>query len=85
MAIRIYVDFNTITTDPKDRVYINTRMHPALVQMLRPGLSVTLYDEEMEVEAVVEFDEHDQVWLGQPDWSTQRDLPLPSSTDTRPA
>jgi len=40
-----------------------------------------LYDEEMEVEAVVEFDEHDWVWLGQPDWSTRRDRPLLSSTD----
>lgn len=85
MTTRIYVDFNTITTDPKDRVYINTRIHPALVQMLRPGLRVTLYDEEMEVEAVVKFDEHNQVWLGQPDWSTQRDLLWPRSTDTRPA
>jgi hypothetical protein len=85
MAMRIYVDFNTIAADSKDRVYINLRMHPALLQELRPGLTVMLYDEEMEVEAVVEFDKHDGVWLGQPDWSTQRDRPLPSSTDTRPA
>ena len=85
MAMRIYVDFNTISADPQDRVYINTRLHPALVQTLRPGLTVMLYDEEMEVPALVEFDEHDQVWLGQPDWSTRRDLPLPSSTDTKPA
>ncbi len=76
MDARISVDFNTITTDLKERVYINTGIHPALVQTLRPGLSVMLYDEEMEVAAVVEFDEHDQVWLGQPDWSTRRDLPL---------
>ena len=81
MAMRIYVDFNTITTDPQDRVYINTCLDPALVQKLRPGLTVMLYDEEMEVAAVVEFDEHDQVWLGQPDWSTRRDLPLPSHTE----
>jgi hypothetical protein len=81
MDMRLYVDFNTISTDPKDRIYINTHLHPALVQTLRPGLRVTLYDEEMEVHALVEFDEHDQVWLGRPDWSTRRDLSLPRHTE----
>ena len=76
MVMRLYVDFNTMTTDPKDRVYINTQLQPALAQDLRPGLVVTLYDEEMEVDALVEFDEQDQVWLGQPHWSTRRDRPL---------
>ena len=28
MAMRIYVDFNTITADPQDRVYINTCLDP---------------------------------------------------------
>ena len=84
MAMRIYVDFNTIATDPKERVYINTHMQPALAQDLRPGLVVALYDEAMEVKALVEFDEQDQVWLGQPNWSTRRDLALPSGRDTRP-
>jgi hypothetical protein len=45
---------------------------------------VALYDEEMEVEALGAFDEQDQVWLGQTNWSTRRDLALPSSKDTRP-
>jgi hypothetical protein len=85
MGMRIYVDFNTIATDPKERVYLNTRMSPTLAQALRPGLLVTLYDEEMEVEALVEFDAQDQVWLGQPHWSTRRELPLPGSKDTGPA
>mgnify|MGYP001614138995 CR=1 FL=1 len=74
MVVRLYVDFNTMTTDPKARVYINTQIQPALAQDLRPGLVVTLYDEEMEVDARVELDEQDQVWLGQPHWSTRRDL-----------
>src|SRR6266571_3282781 len=74
MVVRLYVDFNTMTTDPKERVYINTQLQPALAQDLRPGLVVTLYDEEMEVDALVEFDEQDQVWLGQPHWSTRRDV-----------
>ena len=76
MVVRLYVDFNTMTTDPKARVAINTQLQPALAQDLRPGVVVTLYDEEMEVDALVEFDEQDQVWLGQPHWSTRRDLPL---------
>ena len=76
MVVRLYVDFNTMATDPKERVYINTQLQPALAQDLRPGLVVTLYDEEMEVDALVEFDEQDQVWLGQPHWSTRRDRPL---------
>ena len=85
MAMRIYVDFNTMTTDPKERVYINTHMQPDLAKDLCSGLVVTLYDEEMEVEALVEFDEKDHVWLGQPNWSTRRDLPFPSGKGTRPA
>src|SRR5712691_5576867 len=52
MQMRIYVDFNTTTTDSKERVYINTQVQPALEKDLYPGLTVTLYDEEMEVEAI---------------------------------
>ena len=85
MAVRLYVDFNTIAMDPKERVYINPHTQPGLTQQLHTGLVATLYDEEMEVEAVVEFDEHDRVWLGQPHWSTRRDLLLPSNNDTKPA
>lgn len=85
MKMRTYVDFNTMTTDPKERVYINTHLQPDLVKDLRSGLVVMLYDEEMEVEASVEFDEKDRVWRGQPNWSTRRDLPFLSSKDTRPA
>ena len=66
MGIRIYVDFNTTTIDAKERVAIPTQMQPALAHALRPGMVVTLYDEEMEVRATIEFDAHDQVWLGQP-------------------
>jgi hypothetical protein len=85
MAMRLYVDFNTMAIDPKERVYINPHTQPVLMQELHPGLVVILYDEEMEVEAVVEFDEHDRAWLGQPNWSTRRDIPLPSDTNARPA
>src|SRR6266571_8113353 len=57
MTVRLYVDFNTMAIDPKERVYINPHTQLVPMQELHPGLVVTLYDEEMEVEAVVEFDE----------------------------
>lgn len=82
METRIYVDFNTTTTDSKERVYINTQIQPDLAKDFHLGLVVTLYDEEMEVEAIVEFDEHGHVWLGKPNWSTRRDLLLSSGQDT---
>ena len=85
MAMRLYVDFNTMAIDPKERVYINPHTQLVPMQELHPGLVVTLYDEEMEVEAVVEFDEHDHTWLGQPNWSMRRDLPLPGNNDARSA
>ena len=46
MAVRLYVDFNTMAIDPKERVYINTHTQPVLMQELHPGLVVTLYDDE---------------------------------------
>ena len=85
MTARLYVDFNTMAMDSKERVYINPHTQPGLMQELRPGLVVTLYDEEMEVEAVVEFDEHDRAWLGQPHWSTRRGLSLSNNSDAKPA
>ena len=81
MEMRIYVDFNTTTIDAKERVAIPTQMQPALAQALCPGMVVTLYDEEMEVRATVEFEAHDQVWLGQPHWATRRDLPSLNGQD----
>jgi hypothetical protein len=78
MLMRIYVDFNTMTMDAQERVFINTEVQKDLATHLRPGLSVVLYDEEMEVEGIVEFDGEHQVWLGRPNWATRRDLPASS-------
>ena len=74
MPTRIYVDFNTMTLDPQERVSINTDLQPDLAAHLQPGLSVILYDEEMEVEGIVEFDGEHQQWLAQPHWVTRHDL-----------
>ena len=85
MARRIYVDFNTMTTDLQERVFINTEIEPGLTKYLRPGLIVTLYDEEMEVEASVECEEQNLVWLGRPNWASHRDLPCLIGKDVRSA
>ena len=79
MPMRIYVDFNTMTRDAQECVFINTEGQKDLAACLRPGLSVVLYDEEMEIEGIVEFDEEHQVWLGRPNWATRLDLPALSS------
>ena len=75
MPLRIPVDYNTMMQDPEERVYINTHRHRDLVDYLRPGLIVVLYDEVLEVEATVEYDAEHKEWLGIPNWSTSRDLP----------
>ena len=79
MALRVYVDYNTIETDdPKTRVVIHTdtNINPEILGILRPGLPLVLYDfESLEVDAVAEFDEAMQRWCAVPDWSTRRDLP----------
>jgi hypothetical protein len=46
---------------------------------LRPGMRVILSDETLEVEAELTFDAAHDVWLGEPSWSTSRDLPLSES------
>jgi hypothetical protein len=82
MKPRIYVDFNTMMMDEKERVSIisTSRGGDELEQLalLKPGASITLYDEELEVEGTVEASESrgsDCVWLVAPDWTTSRDLP----------
>ena len=76
MLTRIYVDFNTMMVDERERVLIHPTVYEDLAGRLRPMLPVVLYDEEMEVDAVVEFDEEHELWLGKPDWSTR----LPAAT-----
>lgn len=76
--MHIYVDFNTMMSDPEERVYINTDVQPDIANHLYPGLLVILYDEDLEVDATVEFDAAHKRWQARPDWSTSRDL-LPSA------
>jgi hypothetical protein len=74
VAIRISVDFNTAMADPEERVYINTSVNRRLLECLRLGLPVVLYDETLEVEATVECDEQRGKWWARPEWSASRDL-----------
>ena len=77
---RLYVDFNSMTTDEQERVFIgregSTQDDQRLLLSLNPGGAVVLYDEEMEVSATVEIvrlRDGDRAWLGRPAWSTRRD------------
>ncbi len=83
--MRIYVDFNTMTMDPRERVAINTEVQQYPTAQLRPRLRVVLFDEEMEVEGTVEFDLEHQQWLAQPDWTTRLDLPSPGKPTSKVA
>jgi len=72
MALRVMVDYNT-EYDAND---INTVGFKYLLDILRPGLPLVLFDSEsLEVDAVAAFDAEHQCWYGVPDWSTRRDLP----------
>jgi len=72
--MKIYVDFNTMQTEVRERVFINTMIHPGLAEELTPGMPVNIFDECPEVKAVLEFDSADGTWYAVPDWSTRRDL-----------
>ena len=76
METVIYVDFNTMTMHPDEKVYIPTHMDALQAVRLRPGMRVVLHDEELEVAAIVDWDPEDASWWGLPDWSTSRDLPI---------
>ncbi len=66
-------------------IVVNISMKKTRSKHLRPGLLVTLYDEEMEVEATVEFETQNLIWLGRPNWASRRDLPCSIGKDVRSA
>ncbi len=74
--IRISVDFNSRT--PAGHVVFNPESVRELESesgALRPGIPLTLHDEEIEVEAVLSYDEEFKVWVAIPNWLTQRECP----------
>jgi hypothetical protein len=76
---RIYVDFNTLTSEPVGFVKlgrIGERSLPPLVS----GEHVMLWEEGLEAEAVV-TQEADGYWLARPDPAAYRDTPLPTDAE----
>lgn len=75
---RIRVDFNSISRDERERVYIGRQGSPyedqRKLEGLHAGMPVLLYDSEMEVRAVLEFEHDDTAWLAVPDWTSRREL-----------
>jgi hypothetical protein len=71
---RIYVDFNTIQTDERERVFVNTGTQPELIEQLAEGMRVIFYEECLEAEGVLEYDSMQKLWFGAIDWSTRKDL-----------
>ena len=72
MSERIYVDFNSRVTE--DRIIIPLGAASVESTRYRIGDLVTLFDEELEVEARLEYDSVGDCWIGVTDGSTKRFL-----------
>lgn len=66
---RVYVDFNTETSDPVGVLKIYEPETP-----LSDGEAIIAYDEELEVQARVTYDPAVGVWLAVPDWTTKHEV-----------
>lgn len=77
---RISVDFNTLTSEPLDIVKIAAD-NPTLPP-LTEGERVTLYDEELEVEAILRYDAPSDLWLATPDEATWHEIATTSTGTT---
>ncbi|MFL5762160.1 MAG: hypothetical protein ACJ789_20870 [Thermomicrobiales bacterium] len=73
---RIYVDFNTTMTDDRERVYVSCRTQPELLSILQVGQRVVLFCEDMEAEAVLEYEADRDNFYGVVDWSTLVHYPI---------
>lgn len=75
---KISVDFNTMMSEPVDVVKLGQVGTPNGDRLppLQDGERVILYDEEMQVEAIVRFNAANRYWLASPNWTTRVDLPL---------
>jgi hypothetical protein len=72
---KVFADFHN--ADAKGRLRLNcigTVADLAQQQIvLRDGLSLTLYSEELEVEGVVQYSTDENVWVAVIDWNAIRD------------
>lgn len=83
MAIRIYADFNA--QDMDGRIDLHTvgsrQVLEPIMEHLYSGLPVVLYFDDVEVDAILEYDEDLKRWYGVvPDWSSYRDVQASEST-----
>lgn len=69
MVPRIYVDFNS--PYGSDRVPIDFERSLAGIADLASGIPVILYCEEMEVDAILNYDSTEKCWFGIPDWKSR--------------
>jgi hypothetical protein len=77
MTVRIYADFNNQDELGRVRLHGGASLQDIGRQeeLLRPGLPIVLYTDEndyIEVDAVLVYDEHHQVWLA--DWFNSTNL-----------
>lgn len=70
MVTRIYVDFNS--PYGSERVPIDFERSLLGITGLASGMPVILYCEEMEVDAILEYDSSLEYWFGIPDWKSRR-------------
>ena len=73
---KVFADFHN--ADAKGRLRLNcigTVEDLAQQQIvLRDGLSLTLYSEELEVEGVVQYSTDENLWVAVIDWNAIRDM-----------
>jgi hypothetical protein len=71
---KVFADFHN--ADPKGRLRLNCvgTLQDLSRQgiTLKPGLSLRLYGEELEVDGVVQFSEDEQLWVAVIDWPAIR-------------
>jgi hypothetical protein len=80
MIFRIFADFNSIQQDEEGEwIPIGKEGSWQIDEYpfksaLKPGGRIRLFDTELQVDAVLGFDEINKYWFGRPDWTTKRDL-----------
>jgi hypothetical protein len=77
MIPRIYADENDKTTGDRYMLDIAGSLRDIERHKgeLSPGMRVVFnVQDEFEVEGVLEYDPKHKIWLGQPDYSTRRDI-----------
>ena len=72
MSQKISIDFNSRLTE--DRIILPYGLAAEVVASLHVGDSAILFDDELEVQARLDYDSEQQWWVGDVDWKTIRYL-----------